>query len=49
MNRVKFLDNQKINFLVLGEGPTDGINDGAGAAENKFSINFSKTKTKFGF
>ena len=30
-------DNQKNNFLTLGEGPTDGINDSTGAAEkNKY-------------
>ena len=40
-------DNQKNNFLVLGEGPTDGINDTTGAAEKRFSINFSKAKAKF--
>ena len=39
-------DNCKNNFLVLGEGPTDDINDSIGAAEKKFSINFSKAKTK---
>ena len=39
-------DNQKNNFLVLGEGPTQGINDSTGAAEKK-SINFSKANTKF--
>ena len=26
-------DNRKNNFLVLSEGPTDGINDSTGAAE----------------
>ena len=26
-------NNQNKNFLVLGEGPTDGINDRTGAAE----------------
>ena len=40
-------DNQKNNFLVLGEGPTDGINDTTGAAEKRFSINFSKANAKF--
>ena len=35
--------NQSNNFLVLGEGPTDGVNDSTGAAVKKFSINFSKT------
>ena len=27
------IDNLKNNFLVLGEGLTEGINDGVGAAE----------------
>ena len=37
---------EKITILVLGEGPTDGINDRIGAAEKEFSINFSKPKTE---
>ena len=40
-------DNHKSGFLVLGEGPTDGINDSIGAADEKFRIYFSKAKTKF--
>ena len=32
---------------MLGEGSSDGINDSTGAAEKKFSINFSKAYTKF--
>ena len=32
---------------MLGEGDTFGINGSFGAIEKKFSINFSKTKTKF--
>ena len=39
-------DNQKNNFVVLGEGPTKDMRDRAGAAEKKISINFSKAKTK---
>ena len=35
-------DNHKNNFLVLGEGPTFGINESFGLPEKKFSINFSK-------
>ena len=35
------------NLLVLGEGPTNGINGSIGAIEKKFSINFSETRTKF--
>ena len=40
-------DNRKNNFLVLGEGLTDDINGSTGTAEKKFSIKFSKAKTKF--
>ena len=40
-------DNRKNNFLVLDEEPTDGITGSVGAAKQKFSINFSKVKTKF--
>ena len=40
-------DNRKNNFLVLGEGPTFGMDRSNGAAEKWFSINFSKAKTKF--
>ena len=42
-----YTDNQKNNFLVLGEGPAEGINESIGAAEKRFSTNFSKAKTKF--
>ena len=40
-------DNRKNSFLVLGEGSTDGINDGTGAAEDNSSIKFTKENTKF--
>ena len=40
-------DNQNNNFLVLAEGPTQGINDSIGAAAEKININFSKANTKF--
>ena len=39
----------KKNFLLLGDGPTDGFNDSTGAAEKTFRINFSKAKAKFCF
>ena len=39
-------DNRN-NNLVIGERLTQGINDSTGAAENKFSTNFSKVNTKF--
>ena len=40
-------DNSKNILLVLGEGATDDINSSIGAAEEKFSIDFSKAQTKF--
>ena len=40
-------DNHKNNFLILGEGPTYGINGSLGSPEKKFSINFTKANTKF--
>ena len=35
-------DNQKLNFLVIGEGLTKGINRSTDSVEKKISINFSK-------
>ena len=40
-------DNRKNNFLVLGEGPTYGINGSFGSSEKKFSFYFTKANTKF--
>ena len=40
-------DNRNNNILVLGKGPTYGINWSFGSPEKKFSINFSKANTKF--
>ena len=40
-------DNLKNNFVVQGEGQNYGINGSSGSPEKKFSINFSKVKTKF--
>ena len=42
-----YTDNRKNNFLVLGERPTDDINNSTGAAEKKIKINFTKANTKF--
>ena len=38
---------KKMIFLVLGEGPTFGINGSFGSPEKKFSINLSKANTNF--
>ena len=40
-------DNCKINFLILGEGPSYNINGSFGLPGKKLSINCSKTNTKF--
>ena len=39
--------NLKNNFLILGEGDTNGVNLSFGGPGKKFSINFSKANTKF--
>ena len=39
-------DNCKDNFLILGKGPTFGINGSFGSPEKKFSIHFTKANTK---
>ena len=36
----------KNNFLIIGLGPTYGINGKFGSAEKKCSINFTKSNTK---
>ena len=38
------IDNQQNNFLILGEGATDGIND---AAEKKLLLTFVKQIQNF--
>ena len=38
-------DNRKNNFLILGKGPTFGINWSFGAPEKKFDFNFSEANT----
>ena len=40
-------ENCQNNILILGEGPTFGINGSFGSQEKKFSINFTKGNTKF--
>ena len=40
-------DTRKNNLLVLGGGPTYGVNGGFRSPEKKFSINFTKANTKF--
>ena len=40
-------DNLKNNFLMLGKGPSFGINGSFDSPDKKISINFSKGNTKF--
>ena len=40
------IDNKKEDILVLGKGPTQGL-EHALTAEKMYSINFSVTKKKF--
>ena len=42
-----YVDNIKNNFLILGKGPTFGMNGRFGSPEKKSSINFTKANTKF--
>ena len=37
-------DNQKNNFLVLSEGPSQGINDSTDASKKKISISVANTE-----
>ena len=41
------VDKPKNNFLVLGVGPTSNIDGSFSLPDKKFSISFSKTRTKF--
>ena len=40
-------DNRKHNFLVLGEGPTQGIDDSTGSAGKKIVLNLVKQIQNF--
>ena len=39
--------NKKKDIVVLGEGPTQGLDDTAITAEGEDSINFSRSQRKF--
>ena len=41
------VDDKKKDILILGEGPTQRLDGITLAAEKKYSINFSISKTKF--
>ena len=40
-------DNKKKDILILGKGPTQGLDGTKLTAEKLYSINFTKTNTKF--
>ena len=40
------VDNKKKDILVLGEGPTQGLDGTTLTAEKKYSINFTKGNKK---
>ena len=40
-------NNRRHNFLLLHEGPTDGINDGTGTAEKKLVLSLVKQRQNF--
>ena len=41
------IDNKKKDILILGEGPTQGLDDTTLTAEKKYSINFTEHNKKF--
>ena len=41
------IDNNKKDILILGIGPTQGLDDSTLTAEAQYSINFSKSNRKF--
>ena len=41
------VDNKKKDILILGEGPTQGLDDTTLTAEKKYSINVTETRKKF--
>ena len=41
------IDNKKKDILILGIGPTQGLDDTRLSAEAQYSINFSRSNRKF--
>ena len=41
------VDNKKKDILILGEGPTQGLDGTTLTAEKKYSISFSSSRKKF--
>ena len=42
-----YVDNKKKYILILGEGPTQGLDDTTLTAKKKYLINFTETRRKF--
>ena len=47
MSSSVYIDNKNKDILILGEGPTQGLDDTTLTAEAKYSINFSRSNKKF--
>ena len=41
------IDNKNKDIFILGEGPTQGLDDTTLTAEAQYSINFSRSNKKF--
>ena len=41
------IDNKKKDILILGKGPTQGLDNTMLTAEAQYSINFSRSNSKF--
>ena len=47
MSSLAHIDNRKKDILVLGNGPTDGLDDSTLTTEKEYSINFTKQQNTF--
>ena len=47
MSSFVHVDKKPKDILVLGEGPTQGLDDTAITAESKYSINFTRSRKRF--
>ena len=47
MSSSAHIDNKKKDILILGKGPTDGLDDTTLTAEKEYSINFTEQQKKF--
>lgn len=47
MSSLAHIDKREKDILVLGNGPTDGLDDTTFTAEKEYSINFTKQQNTF--